>query len=63
MKKPHVEFYVSQDWYDDSPGYRWRLRAPNGRILASGERFSSWAKARASFAAVCKYAPKAVERG
>lgn len=55
-KSSHVTFYRAAD------GFRWSLRSPNGRIIASGEGFSSQANARASFAAVQKYAPKAVER-
>ncbi len=61
MKRPHVEFY-SRHWGLSGAEYRWRLRAPNGRIIASGEGFSSMAKARASFAAVAKYSGPAVER-
>lgn len=30
-KRPHFETYKSRD------GWRWRLRAANGRVLASGE--------------------------
>jgi uncharacterized protein YegP (UPF0339 family) len=60
MKRPHVEYYQSIG----SGEHHWRLRAPNGRIIASGgEGFSSERKARESYAAVCKYAGKAVERG
>ncbi len=57
-KKSHVEFFKgkhSREWF-------WHLRAPNGRVVAQGEGFSSEAKARASFAAVAKYAGVAVER-
>ena len=31
VKTPHFEIYPSQD------GYRWRLKASNGRIVATGE--------------------------
>lgn len=50
-------------FYRDSAGFaRWRLSAPNGRVLASGEGFSSMAKARASWRAVVRYAAGAVEK-
>ncbi len=36
MKRtPTVEFYKAED------GYRWRLRASNGRIVAQGEAHTS----------------------
>lgn len=31
MKAPHFEVYRAKD------GYRWRLKAANGRIVATGE--------------------------
>jgi uncharacterized protein YegP (UPF0339 family) len=55
-RDPRVKFY-----WTEAAQYRWRLRAPNGETIGSGEGFSSMAKARSSFALVAKYAPLAVE--
>lgn len=58
MKKPRVEFFKgrrSKEWF-------WHLIAPNGRVICQGEGFTSEAKARASFAAVQRYAPAAGEK-
>lgn len=55
-KEPHVEYYK-----DRAGKVRYRLRAPNGKIIGPTESFSSMRKARADFAALVKYAPRAVE--
>lgn len=57
QRKPKAEFY----WSTTGADYRWRLVAPNGKIIASGEGFSSMTKCRASFRAVSKYAPTALK--
>lgn len=56
MKHPKVTFYK-----DRAIGWRWRLQAPNARIVCdSSEGYSSLAKARKGFGAVVKYAPRAL---
>lgn len=54
-RKGKVHVWQSRD------GWRWRAKAPNGKIIGPTENFSCMRKARADFAAVVKYAPVAVE--
>jgi uncharacterized protein YegP (UPF0339 family) len=53
MRTPHVEIYRSRD------GYRWRLRAGNGQIVASGESHIQRSDARRAWATVKRLAPHA----
>jgi uncharacterized protein YegP (UPF0339 family) len=48
MKQPRFEVYESKD------GWRWRLVAANGRILASGESHTRKADAERAVATVTK---------
>lgn len=49
-----------QVYVDAVGGYRFRLMAPNGKIIAQGESFTTRAKCMASIKAVRKYAATAV---
>lgn len=47
-------------YIDDAGEYRWRLRAPNGEIIAvSGEGYITAYSCKAGIANVRKYAPNA----
>ena len=46
MKAPHFEVYPAKD------GWRWRLRAANGRIVATGEAHTRKADAVRAAAAL-----------
>ncbi len=48
VSRPRFELYASKDALD----WRWRLRASNGEVLASGEGYSSKAHAKRGAAAV-----------
>jgi uncharacterized protein YegP (UPF0339 family) len=48
------------EMYKDSAGqFRWRLRAPNGEIIAQGEGYASKQGCQSGIDAVKKYAPGA----
>ncbi len=51
MKRARFEVYQ-----DTSGGYRWRLKARNGKIVAVGESYTRKASANRSLLAVCKAA-------
>lgn len=53
-KKPKFDLYRS--WFQ----YRWRLRAPNGEIIAQGEGFFRKEKCLRSIHLVREYAPDAL---
>lgn len=53
VRTPHVEIYRSRD------GYRWRLRAGNGQIVASGESHTQRSDARRAWNTVKRLAPNA----
>ncbi len=47
--------------YKDTAGkYRWRLRAPNGEIIAAGEAYESKQGCKDGIDAVKRYAPGAL---
>ena len=55
MKAPHFEVYPAKD------GWRWRLRAANGRIVATGEahtRKSDAIRAAAALSGLAELASK-----
>ena len=54
MGDEHFEFYIGED--DE---YRWRLRAPNGEIIASGEGYKEKRDCKAGIELVKKYSPTA----
>lgn len=57
VRVSHVRFYR-----DARGEWRWQLRAPNGRVVATaGEGFTREAKARSNFTLVEAYAPGALE--
>ena len=51
---PKFEIYI-----DSGDKYRWRLKAPNGEIIASGEAYSSKAACMNGINSVKTNAPKA----
>lgn len=53
MRKAQFELYKSGN------RFRWRLRAPNGEIIASGEAYNTHRACRKGILAVKKYAPQA----
>lgn len=58
MSSRQATFQVYQD---EKKEWRWRLVAPNGRIIAvSGEGYQRHAKALAGIESLCKYTKKVI---
>lgn len=55
MPQPQFEIYK-----DNVGKFRWRLRAPNGEIIAASEAYESKAGCEKGIASVKENAPKAV---
>ena len=59
MKKRHPTFEV----YESADGWRWRLRAANSQIVASGEAYASRSKAWRAVRTVAALAGAALTAG
>jgi uncharacterized protein len=53
-RQPTFEIYRGED---EKQNFRWRLIAPNGEIIASGEGYSTLQKCEDGISDVKKYAP------